>query len=265
MTTGHAMTTAGTPQPERASDRRYSRAPIVEAILDVRIAATAEFTLQRLSLANAGLGTEYPRRVATHRQRIQGSFSSDTPDVTAEQSTIGFVFVSQDGLQQYRVTAEGLTFNRLAPYVGWHAFRNEAKRAWDQFRSALGTSLVVSRVGLRYINKVEIPTQTGEVKLDEYFSTVPTVSPTLPQPIHGFFMRIELPLPDVDGTLAVVVAGAPSERPEHVGVLLDIDMFKLISSPIDEEELWSTIELLRKAKNSAFEACITDRTRELID
>lgn len=262
ITTGHEMTTADTPQP--TAEHRYRREPIVEAIMDIRIVSTAEYTIQKLSLANVGFSSEYPKRAQTFRQRIQGILTSDIPEVTAEQLATGFVFVSADEHQQYRVTAEGLTFNRLAPYVGWSAFRDEGRRLWAQFRNALGDSVVVSRVGLRYINRIEIPIQDGTVDLVQYFTTIP-VSPELPQPIKGFFMRLEFYLPEVDGTLAVVVAGTPTSRKNHIGVLLDLDVFKVVSSPMSEDELWKTIELLRNAKNQAFEACITDRTRELID
>jgi uncharacterized protein (TIGR04255 family) len=261
MTIDHQMTTADSPQ--RTPEHRYRREPIVEAIMDVRIVPTADVTIHKLSLANAGLGHEYPKRVPTYRQRIQGGFSPENPEVTAEQSTIGFVFVSADDLQQYRVTAEGLTFNRLAPYVGWQTFRDEGRRLWSQFRAAVGDSVVVSRFGLRYINRIEIPTDDGNVELSQYFATVPNIAPDLPQLITGFFMRLEFDSPVA--TLAVVLAGTPPTKPGHVAVLLDLDMFKIVSSPMDDDELWSTIETLRTEKNRAFEACITDRLRELID
>jgi uncharacterized protein (TIGR04255 family) len=261
MTPGRAMSAD---LPEAPSYHRYRREPIVEAILDIRVATAAEHTLPRLAQANSGLDEQYPSRLPVFRQKIQGTISAAGPDVTADQTTIGFVFVSADKQQQYQVTADGLTFNRLAPYIGWAAFREEARKIWTQFKSVLGDAVVVSRLGLRYINRIEIPAN-GPVELGDYFTTVPHAAPELPQPMTGFFMRIETPLPSVDGALAVVVAGTPAKKPAHVGVLLDIDVSKTVSSAVSDDEMWSTIELLRDAKNAAFEACITDKTRELID
>jgi uncharacterized protein (TIGR04255 family) len=245
---------------------RYRREPIVEAILDIRVAPTVEHTLPKLAQANSGLEQQYPNRSPVFRNRIQGNFSEGGPEVTADQATIGFVFVSADRQQQYQVTPDGLIFNRLAPYIGWEAFRDEARKTWLQFKNVLGGAVVVSRLGLRYINRIEIPAR-GAIELSDYFATVPHEGPELPQPMSGFFMRIETPLPTVGagGGLGVVVAGTPAKQQNHVGVLLDIDAFKNISSAISDEETWSAIELLRNAKNAAFEACITDKTRKLID
>jgi len=261
MTPGRAMS-ADLAEPK--AYHRYHREPIVEAILDVRVAPAAEHTLLKLAQANSGLDEQYPNRLPVFRQRIQGNISTAGPDVTADQATIGFVFVSADKQQQYQVTPDGLTFNRLAPYIGWTGFRDEASKTWVQFKNVLGDALVVSRLGLRYINRIEIPAK-GPIELGDYFTTVPHAAPELPQPMTGFFMRIEMPLPDVGGALAVVVAGTPAKQPNHIGVLLDIDVLKMISSAMSDEEMWSTIALLRDAKNAAFEACITDKTRKLID
>ena len=56
---------------------------------------------------------------------------------------------------------------------------------------------------------------------------------------------------------------APAPRPDFISTLLDIDVF-VQSDSIDETTAWSTIERLRDEKNRAFEACITDKLRELI-
>jgi len=45
---------------------------------------------------------------------------------------------------------------------------------------------------------------------------------------------------------------------------LDIDLFVEQPEIADEESLWGFFQKLRERKNLYFEACITDRTRELI-
>jgi uncharacterized protein (TIGR04255 family) len=52
-------------------------------------------------------------------------------------------------------------------------------------------------------------------------------------------------------------------KPGFVSIVLDIDVFREYQSPANEDETWSTLDRIRDIKNEIFEACITDKTREL--
>jgi uncharacterized protein (TIGR04255 family) len=80
----------------------------------------------------------------------------------------------------------------------------------------------------------------------------------------GFFMRLDVPLTSINARLILNQAMLPpaSPEPESVSVLLDSDVVSG-SAPADDQEIWRRFEILRKAKNDVFEACITNLTREL--
>jgi uncharacterized protein (TIGR04255 family) len=77
-------------------------------------------------------------------------------------------------------------------------------------------------------------------------------------------MQLQIPQDDIDAMLVLNEAFEPQQDPDIVSVILDIDLFRDVHLPGDEEELWALFEQLRERKNEVFEASITDRTRELI-
>ena len=119
----------------------------------------------------------------------------------------------------------------------------------------------IVRVAVRYVNRIDIPLPLGD--FNEYLRTVPEVSPDLPQGLAGYFMRLEIPMDDIKSRCLVNEAIIEPSVPNVVSVVLDIDVFRTEDLPTEEDEIWSFIEDLRARKNSVFEACITDKAREL--
>ena len=69
---------------------------------------------------------------------------------------------------------------------------------------------------------------------------------------------------DLNALLVLNEALMPPPDPNVVSVLLDIDLFCEEPLPDNEDGLWALFEEMRDRKNQIFEACITDKTRELI-
>jgi uncharacterized protein (TIGR04255 family) len=122
--------------------------------------------------------------------------------------------------------------------------------------------LAVLRLAVRYINRLDIPAQKIEIK--DYFRTMPEVSPDLPQLLVGFFMQLRIPHEDLSCEMLLNQAIVPPPRADTVSVVLDVDLFRTADVPSDEDAIWDYFEKLHVRKNAVFEACITERTRELI-
>ena len=79
----------------------------------------------------------------------------------------------------------------------------------------------------------------------------------------SFAINAEIPMTDKPIKLIINHAPTPSPLVQTNSFLLDLDLSMEQALPTSEKALWETIEGLRSVKNSVFEACITDRTREL--
>jgi uncharacterized protein (TIGR04255 family) len=117
---------------------------------------------------------------------------------------------------------------------------------------------------LRYINRIDIP--KTKIEIYDYFGLYPKVPEQLPQQdVIGFALNLLMPQQDLQCVANIQQAFSEPVKPEHVSIILDIDIFRLQIEDWNDDVTWAFLEKLRDRKNEIFEACITDRTRELID
>lgn len=239
--------------------RHYPKAPITEAIIDLRVELPSGIGLEELRRAHAGQEQGYP-----HVTQIKVASSQihlgDEVTTTASTKPLGHLIRSGDGKQIYQARLNGFTMSRLAPYDRWEPFRDEARRLWNVYKAAVSPQRVV-RVAVRYVNRIDIPLPLHDFK--DYLRTVPEVSPDLPQGLAGYFMRLQIPMEDIKSGCLLNEAIIKPATPNVASVVLDIDVFRDEGLPTEEAAIWESIEDLRIQKNSVFEACITDKAREL--
>ena len=63
--------------------------------------------------------------------------------------------------------------------------------------------------------------------------------------------------------LLITETSVQPAAPNVISTILDIDVF-VQRDMLDESGAWEIIDRLRERKNEVFEACITDRVRDLI-
>lgn len=241
--------------------RHYSRAPIVEAIIDLQAVAPAGIGLEELREIHKSLIDKYPTLVNTSNMTITSDFQGGTFGASGSEEKIGFVFISPDGKQSVSMKLDGFRFSRLAPYDTWEAMRDEARSLWDVYRSIVKPA-EVSRVAVRYVNRIDIPTPFRDFR--DYFRTFPEVSTDLPQSLSFYSMSLHIPQLVSNTFLILNQVLLPPQKPDFASVIIDIDVFRDNAGCASDEEVWELLEVVRNAKNEAFEASITNSARELI-
>ncbi len=244
--------------------RHYKKAPITEAIIDLKVTLPAGITIDQLNDIRPSIIDKFPivepfyQGVGELTFRPGETFSADT-----SQQQIGFWFRSEDNLRTFQARLDGFSFNQLAPYESWEKLSDEAKSLWELYKE-ICKPLQVTRAAIRYINQINIPVD-GLVELKDYLRVIPEVSPGLPQrSLQAFFMQLQIPQQDLDCMLIVNEAIAPPTIPDFLTILLDFDLFRQQIWDSNDENIWHFLEELRHRKNEVFEASITDKTRELI-
>jgi uncharacterized protein (TIGR04255 family) len=245
------------------TERNYPRAPITEAIIDLRAELPDRLTLAELERCQDGEEAAYPTKMSLNPAvgRLQAGTSEEPPSHKAMTEQIGFLFKSADEKQLFQVHRDGFAIHRLAPYLGWEPFRDEARRLWKVYQERVRPRRVV-RTALRYISRLDLPGLGVELK--DYLRTFPEVSPDLPQELAGFFMELNLPQRDIQSTLLLREIVVPPAAPGVTSVVLDVDLFRSEDIPSDDARIWALLEVLHARKNEIIEACITNRTREAI-
>lgn len=237
-----------------------TKAPITEALIDIRIKAKEDFDVARFLTLHDAISGQYPEKKTRHKWEGRFEFKKGETPITAGTETIdGYIFTSADGKQIFQTKIDGFTFNRLKPYDKWETFRDEAYRLWQLYRNLISPEIV--RVALRYINKFDIPLPMRD--FNEYLIAAPVVPEELPQGVSSFLTRVVIPDPETDASAIITQAFEQIVNPKSIPIIFDIDIFKQ-KEVISEEDAWQTLDKLRHFKNRVFFASITEKTKELL-
>jgi len=172
----------------------------------------------------------------------------------------GYLYTSVDGKYIVQARLDGFTLSRLQPYDNWESFRDEGKRLWEHY-IAIAMPNLVSRLALRYINRLELPMPFKDFK--EYILTTPEIAPALPQGLKTFFMRLEVPHDEYQAIAIVTETIEPPPNDQFLPLIFDIDVIHEAQFSPGSTEIWQTFEQLRNFKNEIFFNSLTDKAKEL--
>lgn len=229
-----------------------TKAPVKEAIVDIRIAPTSQIDPAKLHALHKLFVAEYPDAQA--RNKIAGVFSFAAKPGEKSAAEIkddgidGYVFRSADKLNIVQMRLDGFSYSRLAPYTKWSEIQAEASRLWDIYAKAAGT-FAVTRVAMRYINLLPIEGSLND--LNKFIEKPPVMPAALESKLFGYLEQNFLN-DTHDGFQAILIqAVQPPVPPTAFEYILDIDVF-LQSPKIPIEAVWGTLEKLRDYKNRIF-------------
>jgi uncharacterized protein (TIGR04255 family) len=154
-----------------------------------------------------------------------------------------------------------LIVSQLAPYPGWDAFFARFVRDWKLWKKVSAFRRII-QIGIRYINRIDVPIESGVIEESEFLNVYPII-PSRFGHFRGYGVQAQLYLEDIDCNLTINSAAVQSPLVGHGSFLLDIDVFRTNNPPQNEEEIFGLLNKVRVKKNEAFEACITNRAREL--
>ncbi len=216
------------------------------------------------------MADEYPgkpreSRFAEVGLRTQGGQSSN---LKFSEGLLRVQLPTSDGTRMVGVGPDVLSIHMLRPYQrpetpdggGWEEFRpriEEALQAYWQVTKPVG----VTRVGIRYINKIVIPQE--QIKVEDYLNSALPEASGLPDQLSEFMSRVDY---RYDNDFHIIFSQATIEAPEkHVAFLLDFDTIWENSQPVGADKALAIATDLRDRERVAFEAVITDKTRGLFD
>jgi uncharacterized protein (TIGR04255 family) len=242
----------------------YPRAPIAEAILDIQVRASTVPSQDSFEQLAKSLFAEFPQSADLNLNQFQVNVSAapaQAPPTIAHTHKVSGVRLSSSERVLF-VQPRGMTFNHLPPYTSWEVFQPKARELWERYVQFIKPE-AVTRVALRYINRIEIP----EIKFEtsDYFHLYPEIPKNITQDMSAFFMQIQMPQVDLgpDVTAAINFTPVAPSREQSTSFVLDIDVFALRDLPILSDAVFNVLNVIRTRKNDLFEACITEKTRKL--
>lgn len=238
---------------------RYVNPPVLEAVCEFRMTPDTAW-----DLTTPGLLYERIRDTFPHREQriVQELEVSGDPEGLQHQirATERILFFTEDRRMFVQLGHRLLSVHALQPYPTWAIFKPNIEKVFRALREVIAEGSL-QRVGLRYINRIEIPF-VQEVVLEEYFQFYPALGHSLPQKMAGFLVAVELVYADGRDRCRVLLASSPPSKQNTLTYLLDIDYFLMPQEKvIDMENALEWVEEAHSHVEEIFEGCVTDRLR----
>lgn len=239
-----------------AQPRPLKRPPIVEALVDVRAVVPGDFEMFD------ALADELTDQFPTKEQRRDLEATIEIRDGKLVQQRVdpsafgGIRIANADRTAYAQFRPDGFTLNNVKVYMGGDVLIDRALALWDLVVKH-ATPDVVSRVALRYINRLELPLKRGdEFKL--YLTSPPELPEGAPQLVSQFLSRVVGHDAQRQATAVVVQQLKEQQGDQAVSITLDVDVFRSGSFPVDSTALREILGSLRLLKNETFFSLLTD-------
>ena len=238
----------------------YKRAPITEAVVEFRLGGVQEQSIVEKAAASLKKEYFYDEIEQLTQFEVDAAAAQKPPKV--EVTWQGRKLSSLDRADVVIFRRGAFVCSRLAPYMGWEEFFPQIERGWSALRKAAG-AIEISRIGVRYVNRIDIPVREGDqINAEDYLNYLPR-SPIAFNPMTDYVIQTSRPLGEDDLQFSLLSSTVPSPLINTLSLSLDLDVFREGNVPRRDDELWNLLNRIREHKNVIFEACITDRTREL--
>ncbi len=233
----------------------YDAPPIIEAVIQLRYAEPLPKSLYKKLLKR--LKREYANELPQITKGASLDFAQEKAAFTAEvQARLS----SPDETDVLIVADAFQTWSHLAPYDGWQPFVERCMRDVRIAQEVTGFRKL-ARIGVRYINRIDIPANEGEVTWYEHYLTINLTLPPMCDTVNSYGWRFERDFADL-GLLAIVQSATTAPViPKHAAFLLDIDVIAERNLPVKVDEIEGVLEKMRNLKNEIFETSITDKAR----
>lgn len=243
----------------------YKNPPIEEALIEFRFVPRPEWdpTIPGKLHQHAAIKEQYPgtpRQQKVFQANLQAS-PGQIPGFAVQEGIGRIQLVNADGRRLLSIGTDVLTIHMLRPYEGWETFRPRIDTALSAYQE-VADATSVTRIGVRYINKIVIADNNFE--LATYFRGGPVTSiEGMPEVLDEFMSRVGYQYPD-GVKILLTHASLPPEQGK-AAFLLDIDAFTQLAPPLSIDKSMAVVDDLHDREGRVFEAMLTDKLRSVFD
>ncbi len=240
----------------------YKNPPIIEALCEFQFVPDQPWDWTIPGLFYREVESEFPVRRQFNpfevgvRAEVQGAVVQNIATNVERMQ-----FLQKDEGAMVQVGPNMVAVNHLEPYSNWAAFKQMIARSLEVYRQVANPQ-AINRVGLRYINRIEIP-DLREVEIEDYLLAVPAVPSSVPQTFGVWAQRIEIPYIAANAILVLQSRSVREVGQENIAFLLDLDFVALDPGLVELDSVMDWVESAHGEIERTFEACVTDKARRL--
>ncbi len=239
--------------------RKYRNPPVVEALCEFQFVPSQPWDMTIPGLLYEKIRNEFPLK--RQQQLFDTTFTPKEGVVQQRvQMSERVQFLRSDEKAIIQLGPDLLAVNHLRPYPMWETFKPLIINNLGIYQDVCKPK-GFKRIGLRYINQIEFTKEP--IEITDYFKYHAPIPETLPQIHDTFEVKVDIPYQEGRDHLLLRFATLTPGKPEIISLLLDIDYVMTTPEGVPLEQANDWIENAHFVIETAFEACITDRSRTL--
>jgi uncharacterized protein (TIGR04255 family) len=240
---------------------KYPKSPISESICEFRIPPDAKWDITIPGLLYERIKARFPEKeiVKGHELRLGPSASEGIHTEFRQRERIRFLTTNRKNI----VTLDDFlaAISWLRPYESWEVFRESIENVYLELKDVVSFS-VLNRIGMRYINLIEIPRVRPD--LAEYFFFRPELGGVLGKSeVGAFWVGVEVPFNEGSDVCRIQITNAVPKKPEHSAFVLDLDYFLAKPGSVNVDGAMAWVDEAHRTIGTIFEGCLTDKSREV--
>ncbi len=237
-------------------------APTIEAVVDIDCDLPPNLDFEAVNQkAFERFKDTYPHQ---RRSIVQGHEirpSQESLSVTIQRGLGALQFRSEDEKQLIQIRWNGFSFNRLKPYSSLDDYLAEIETRWETFKQIV-QPIQLRKIGLRYINRIALPCENGQLDLRQYLTMLP-VKPDCSKDGFDLQMRRFVHQHQVhdekSGLVANIILASEEVKNNRFPIILDLEALSYNKTVgLQWVKIAAEIQQLRSLKNSLFRNLLTE-------
>jgi len=238
--------------------KKYRNAPVVEAVFELRLSQDKAMDLTAPGQIFEKISKDFPLKEQRQLQEVEIAQGPEGPK-TITRNIKRMFFLSGDRLQFIQLGDNLMAVHCVKPYPTWIIFRQRIEQAISILKDITDIG-EPERLGIRYINRIEIPFE--KIDIDEYFEFSPHIGERLPQVLAGFALSAVLPFEKNRDFCRMHLFNTLPENAGNSAYILDLDYFMAKPGALNIDQALQWVDGAHAEVRRLFEGCIT---RKLMD
>ncbi len=241
----------------------YKNPPIVEAVCEFRFSKNTVWNSDIPSKLYEKIKDEFPNTEIRNEQHIEiKATKKGGIEESNLESVDRCVYLNNERKILIQIAPRMISISCLKPYPSWEVFKQKIKLAYDTL-GELTEINEIDRIGLAYVDKIEIPEEP--VKLKEYFKFYPHLSNELPQVFGNFIIGCDFIYNEGRDLCRLQLTKAMPGKKENNAFLLTTDYFTAKINSVKPIEAINWIEKAHIELKQIFIGCITEKLEDLFN
>jgi uncharacterized protein (TIGR04255 family) len=243
--------------------RKYKNPPLIEAICEFRFQPSTSWDNSFPAQVQAQLQKKFPKQ--REETVIQSSLTNAPQEKQVNyqlKSNAVSRLLAEDERASVLIDIDRIAISHLKPYPQWDAFLLLIQEVLAAY-CAVANPKGLHRVGLRYINVIEIPSK--ELRLVEYLKFLPLLEWPTPLAVESFLVGLQILYAEKRDILTMQLSNGAAEKPDTAAIVLDLDYGLGQSGGVALNLVGDWLNDAHLRIEEAFENCIKDSLRLLFD